>query len=109
MKLYVMQLAPLAAEELDRGLVLTPGLLENSPSDCTAQMFLSTRLRSATFKEIIHILVQFAFHLIPCGSKFVRKKERKNSLLSFSYISYLLSNIVSWIALEYSKKLSTGI
>lgn len=32
-------------------------------------------LRSATFKETIHILVQFAFRLILCGSKLVRKKE----------------------------------
>lgn len=107
-KMYVTQLDPLAAAELDRGLVLTPGLLENSPSNCTAWMFLCTWGVPHLKKPSIfwYSLLSASFSV---GLSWYVRKRRKNGLLSISYISYSLSNIVSWIALEYSKKLRTGI
>lgn len=52
--------------------------MENSPSDCIALIFL---------KEIIHIPVQFAFHLILCGSKVVGEKDVKT--VSYHLVAFL--------------------
>lgn len=55
-------------------------LAENSPFrlHCTG---VPTHLRSDAFKEIIHIPVQFAFHLVLCGSKSVGEKEMEEQFV----------------------------